>query len=185
MVPEKNSKMLLFRFSYMAADYDQHTIYTVAEVLDDIENANGTRVKPDYDYNTCLQMSVLIVPGGKGSRNERYNKATQNFIKNRYESLKYLISVCTGSLILAEAGMLNSKNATTHYNAIDILEAYKEVHVVKDVRYTHDGNIITSAGIMAGIDASLYLLEIIYPENGKMISCEVKKHLTYPGIENR
>jgi len=165
--------------SFLNKDLETNRILRISKDHENVVCANGTTVKPDYSYDDAPSLDILVVPGGQGSRKERYNPSTKGFILKSYPRLKYLLSVCTGSLILAEIDLLNGKKATTHHEAIDLLKQYPEVTVVENVRFTRDGNIVTSAGITAGIDASLYLLEQLYPQKGEEISTRVRRRLEY------
>ena len=138
---------------------------------------SGTRIIPEYDYDSCPMPDCLVVPGGPGSRQERYVESTQRLIK---QSPGYILSVCTGSLILAECGLLDGKKATTHHLSFDELRKHPLVEVVEGARYVKEDRIICSAGIVSGIDAALYLLEILNPGS----SGKVAKILEYePSLE--
>ncbi|NGP57021.1 hypothetical protein FLT15_01130 [Paenibacillus thiaminolyticus] len=80
------------------------------------------KVQPDYSYDNAPRFDILLVPGGLGSRTEMYNKTTIQWVKSRMDEVKIMASVCTGALILAEAGLLDGKTVTTHWNSYDRLE---------------------------------------------------------------
>jgi len=145
-----------------------NNIHRISESLQEVICENGTRVIPDFSYANSPTLDVLIIPGGPSSRQERYNPNTIRFLCYHHQYTKYLLSVCTGSLLLAEAGLLDNKKATTHKEAIDLLKEYSKIKVCEDVRYVEDGKFISSAGIIAGIDASLFLLQKLYETDYKL-----------------
>lgn len=122
---------------------------------------NGLKVQPDYSFQTAPCFDIIVVPGGTYPTVKTVckNEDIMNWIKLQSED-KWIISVCTGALLLAEAGLLNGKQATTNQAALDFLEkSYPEVEVMRGVRFVDQGNIVTAAGISAGIDMSLHVVE--------------------------
>ncbi len=125
----------------------------------------GLKVQPDYSFTNCPQLDLLIVPGGRGAREKaRFDKEIIAFIQ-RHSSLAETASVCTGAVILAEAGILSGKRATTHASGLHLLREYPNVQVVENERFVFDETIATSAGVSAGIDLSLELLRRHFGEN--------------------
>ena len=108
-----------------------------------------------YDRNTPR---VLLVPGGPGRKIVMRDSKLLDYIRRIHSAGSILASVCTGAFVLAEAGLLRGKSATTHWSARDELRAYPEV-VVVERRFVDEGDIVTAAGISAGIDVSLHLVE--------------------------
>jgi cyclohexyl-isocyanide hydratase len=135
--------------------------FTVAQEGKDVKAVNGLRVIPDYSFQNCPKLDLILIPGGIGSRTEMKNSQTLNFIKSIAENCELILSVCTGALILAAAGLLNGKKATTHWAALDELKAFPNL-TVEHQRYVRDGKIITSAGVSAGIDMALYVIKELY-----------------------
>lgn len=128
-----------------------------------IQGYNGLRFFADYTIDKCPHLDVLVVPGGQGRKNAMQNIKILNFIKDRYKDLKYLSSVCTGSLIIASTGLLKGKQATTYHTAFDELS---EMGVMaKKSKVVQDGKIITGAGVSSGIDVGLYLLSKLFDES--------------------
>lgn len=127
-----------------------------------IRGFNGLRFFTDYTIDSCPHLDVLVIPGGQGRRTAMKNTKILDFIKNRYSELKYLSSVCTGSLIIAAAGLLKNKHATTYHTAFDELS---EMGVMTEKsKVVQDGKIITGAGVSSGIDVGLYLLSKLFDE---------------------
>ena len=137
----------------------------------------GLRVQPDHSLTNCPPLDLLIVPGGKGAREyARYDSEIISFVR-RHASQKQIASVCTGALILAEAGLLKGHKATTHWSALDTLREYPGVEVVGNTRYVREGNVSTSAGISAGIDLAL---DIVKDLHGKEVAKKVARSMEYP-----
>jgi transcriptional regulator GlxA family with amidase domain len=124
----------------------------------------GLKVQPGHSFANCPRLDLLIVPGGRGAREKaRFDAETIAFIKN-HASRGMTASVCTGAVVLAEAGLLDGKRATTHSHQLDLLREYPKVQVVENERFIFEENVATSAGISAGIDLSLELLRRKYDE---------------------
>ena len=140
-------------------NYEPFEVYTVAEKSGTISARNGLSVNPDFTISDCSQPDILIIPGGIGTRILMNHRSVIDWIKSCAETAELVLSVCTGSLLLAKAGLLEGLEATTHYQAFDLLiEIAPNTTVVKDRRFVDNGKIITSGGISAGIDMSLYVI---------------------------
>jgi transcriptional regulator GlxA family with amidase domain len=133
-------------------------VTTIAERTNPVRAAKGLRILPDHDFDGAPRLDVIVVPGGQGTRRESNNPRTIGFISEAASSCKWVTSVCTGALLLYEAGLLTGKRATTHWASTDALEARGGVTVVRDARYVRDGNVVTAAGVSAGIDMTLWLV---------------------------
>ncbi len=118
----------------------------------------GTTIAADHSFGDCPQLDVLLVPGGLGTRTEVDNEATIAFLREQGAAAGWMTSVCTGAFLLHRAGFLAGKRATTHWGAIELLRQEGDVTVVDDERWVRDGNVITAAGVSAGIDMALYLV---------------------------
>jgi len=131
-------------------------ILTLAENTTPIRARNGLRIVPDCTFENAPVLSILIVPGGLGARTHaRQNHRLLEFVRAQ----KGLVaSVCTGALILAEAGLLTGLAATTHHSAFDALEQYPGVCVRRGERWIVGERIATSAGVSAGVDLALGLV---------------------------
>lgn len=132
-------------------------VMLIAETAEPVEAFNGMKIIPDVTMENCPQLDILVVPGGKGRYAAMKNSTIQKFIQQQAQKAKYITSVCTGAFLLAEAGLLTGKKATTYHTAFAELAAYSvEVLPQKVVRA---GNIITGAGVSSGIELGLYLLK--------------------------
>ncbi|MBF7070528.1 DJ-1/PfpI family protein [Aliarcobacter butzleri] len=153
----------------------------VAMTKDVIFTKGNMKIIPDFDFKTCPKLDILIVPGGMGTRKLMYDEKVLDFISKKANEVELLTSVCTGSLILASAKLLDGVNATTHWKSLQRMEdEFKNVKVCKDKHYVEDGNIISSAGISAGIDMALYIVKRYFGEN---VSRATAKHMEYPYLE--
>jgi transcriptional regulator GlxA family with amidase domain len=108
---------------------------------------------------------VILLPGGLGSRTEMDNPRMLDFVRRAGASAQWVTSVCTGAMILHRAGFLDGRKATTHWGALNELRGLGGCEVLEGVRWVEDGNVITSAGVSAGIDMSLYLVSKLKDEN--------------------
>lgn len=136
-------------------------LYTVAEEARPVKAIGGLRLLPDYSIADCPQPDLLIVPGGLGSRREISNSRLLEWIAATAGECELLLSVCTGALLLAAAGLLDGLEITTHHSAIPLLRelAPKSAKIREDARYTDNGRILLSAGVSAGIDISFHAIE--------------------------
>lgn len=139
------------------------------------------RVVPTHTFDNVPSLDVLIVPGGVGTRQPGI-RSVADFVAKIYPSLQYLIAVCTGSGVVAMAGILDGKRATTNKNRFQVTAAYgPKVEWIWHARWVVDGNIWTSAGISAGIDVTLAFLEKTY---GRELATTITNSLEYDRHEN-
>lgn len=126
------------------------------------ESFLNTKYIVDHSYENCPPLDVILVPGGFGTRAEMQNPKHIAFVQKQGANAEYVTSVCTGALILHKAGFLDGRRATTHWGAIGELQNLGgTTTVVNDERWVHDGNVITAAGVSAGIDMALYLISLL------------------------
>lgn len=158
------------------------SVLLVAEKKDPITTAGGMRVLPDYDLDDCPRLDILVVPGGWGTRTEMNNARLVDWITRRSRQIETLASVCTGSLLLGKAGLLDGKRATTHWRALDWMqELFPETRVERHLHFVEDGNLITSAGISAGIDMAL---KVVSRHFGDDAARNTAKNMEYPFPES-
>lgn len=139
------------------------TVFTVAESKQPVMCHNGLVVQPRHTLATCPPLDLLLVPGGQGTRTAIDRSPLIAWIAERAASAELTTSVCTGSFLLAKAGLLDGKAATTYWASIERLHsAFPQVNVRDDARWLDEGTVVTSAGVSAGIDMSLYLLQRLY-----------------------
>ncbi len=152
-------------------------VYTVAEYSKPIIARNQLSINPQYTIANCPPSDILLVPGGFGTRREMHNLVLINWIKKCSSQSELLLSVCTGALLLAKAGLLENLAATTHYLAIDLLkEVAPNTEIRIGDRFVDNGKIIVSAGISAGIDMSFYVVAKLL---GKQAAIETAQYMEY------
>ena len=135
----------------------QGRVVTIAERSDPVRCAKGLRVLPEHGFADAPALDVVLVPGGQGTRREVANPVSIQWLRKVGSSCSWVTSVCTGSLLLHEAGFARGRRVTTHWAFVDTLRQRGDVTVVDGVRFVRDGNLVTSAGVSAGIDMALWL----------------------------
>jgi transcriptional regulator GlxA family with amidase domain len=133
-------------------------VVTIAEKAGPVRAFNGLKLIADHGFGDAPPVDVILVPGGLGSRAEMENPRMLEYVRNAGAAAQWVTSVCTGAMILHRAGFLKGRKATTHWGAIHQLRDLGDCEVQENVRWVEDGNVITSAGVSAGIDMSLYLV---------------------------
>lgn len=145
--------------------------YFVSEDGGEVKCAKGMRVLSDHSYASAPKPDVFIIPGGFATRQEKDNPATTAWVRQASKSAEVSASVCTGSYILQSAGLLAGKKATTHWFAMQEFAGLgDDFEVVTNARWVDEGNVITAAGVSAGIDMSLHLV-------GRLWSPEVARQV--------
>ena len=155
---------------------DALSVRTVSESGGTVTCNKGLRVLPDCGFADCPSLDVILVPGGQGTRVERANPAMLEFVSRQAAGCRWVTSVCTGVMILLAAGLAGGKRVTTHWAAVDELRGQGEVTVLEGPRFVRDGNLVTSAGVSAGIDMSLWLLGQLFDPD---FAREVQKGIEY------
>lgn len=157
-------------------------VLLVAEKSEPIVTNGNMKVIPDYTFDSCPKFDILCVPGGRGTRKELKNPAMLDWLRTRASEVEVLSSVCTGSMLLGFAGLLNGHHATTHWRSLDWMrESFPSVSVEYDKHVVEDGALFTSAGISAGIDMAL---KVVARYCGKSIARATARHMEYPFPDN-
>jgi transcriptional regulator GlxA family with amidase domain len=138
-------------------------VLLVSENMDQVSAVGGLRFTPDVTQDNCPELDLLIVPGGWGTRTQVKNANLLKWIANKSRRTRLTGSVCTGSSLLGEAGLLDGREATSHWRTFDFLrQAAPKAYIREDLRVTMDGSIFTSAGISAGIDMALHIVSYLF-----------------------
>ncbi len=154
------------------------SVLTVAENAGPVLTRGGLSVNPHYLLSDCPQPDVLLVPGGQGTRKEMHNQALIDWIMRASGKAELVLSVCTGALLLAKAGLLDGLEATTHHGAIDLLRQTAPTTTVQaDRRFVDNGRVVCSAGIAAGIDMSLHVVSRLL---GREVADKTARQMDYP-----
>jgi transcriptional regulator GlxA family with amidase domain len=142
---------------------DGSEVLLVAERDAPVTCAKGMRVLPHATTADCGKLDILLVPGGQGTRREVENTALLRWIADTAKTATWITSVCTGAMLLTAAGPAKGKQVTTHWAFVETLRARNEAaQVLEHFRYVQDGNVVTSAGVSAGIDMALWLVGQIH-----------------------
>lgn len=146
--------------TYLGNDANPFIVKTISETGRAVHARNCLKVQPDYDFSTAPSLDILIIPGGYGAEEvEIHNTALLEWIRRQNDKVELLASVCTGALLLAKAGLLDGKKATTHWLDTDRLQnEFPKVDVQRNKKFVDEGSIITSGGISAGINMSFHII---------------------------
>lgn len=141
-------------------------VYTVSMDGKTISARNGLSINPTYSIADMPQPDILVIPGGRGTRPLVGNESIRQFIQTQQPQVEHLLSVCTGALLLADAGVLKHQSATTYHTEVDTLRKIDSSITPKPgERWVDNGQIVTSAGVSAGIDMSLYVISKLYDQD--------------------
>ncbi len=153
-------------------------VLTVAERSGPVRTRGGLSINPHRPLSDCPSADLLLVPGGQGSRQEMHNPVLIDWIRQASAKAELILSVCTGALLLAKAGLLDGLAATTDHSAIDLLRQIAPTTTVHtDRRFVDNGRVICSAGIAAGIDMSLHVVGRLL---GREVPEKTARQMEYP-----
>jgi transcriptional regulator GlxA family with amidase domain len=152
-------------------------VVTVAETTEPIRCANGLRVLADVTWAQLGAVDVLVYPGGIGTRPQLGQEVVRERVRALAQAGTLMTSVCTGSLVYADAGLLDGRPATTHWSSLELLASLgREVDVRAAERFVDDGAVITAAGVSAGIDMALHLIARLH---SPARAAEVRREIQY------
>jgi transcriptional regulator GlxA family with amidase domain len=138
---------------------DWFRVLTVAERPGPVASAQGPRAMADHGFADCPRLDILLVPGGMGTRREVNNTVLVDWIAGQARTAETTTSVCTGAALLAKAGVLDGRRATSNKRAFAwVTEQGLKVDWVRQARWVDDGPVVTSSGVSAGIDMALHLI---------------------------
>jgi len=152
-------------------------VFTVAAAAHPVACAKGLRVIPDHTWKTSPPIDVLLVPGGRGTRNLVGDEAVLAWVRGQAERGALVTSVCTGASVLAAAGLLRDRPAATYWASFEWLaELDPTIELRRNDRFVDSGEIITAAGVSAGIDMALHLVARLHSvERAK----DVRRYIQY------
>lgn len=151
-------------FEVFSVSYDEagNKLYDVSLIAEDdnvVKARNNFQVIPNKTIDTHEKFDMVLIPGGFGTRPLMHKETIKNWVKVQFEQVELMLSVCTGSLVLATSGLLENISATTHHGAFDELAAVApNTEIIKGTKYVDNGKIITSGGISAGIEMALHVV---------------------------
>lgn len=156
---------------------DDVEVVTVASHDGPVTCAKGLRVLPDHTWETLGAVDVLVYPGGVGTRRELADPVVLDRLRTLHAEETLLASVCTGSLVFAAAGLLDGRPATTWWGLVERLSELGDgVDVRPDARFVDDGDVVTAAGVSAGIDMALHLVARLHSVERAR---EVRRYIQY------
>lgn len=156
---------------------DQLNIITIAEKKGAIASSQSIKIIAEYDFTETPPLDILLVPGGLGTRKEVYNLTLLDWLKKQSAKTQITASVCTGSALLAKSGILDNHKATSNKLALEwVMQQSSKVEWIAKARWVDDGKYITSSGVSAGIDMSLYLIERLF---GSQLAEEIAEKTEY------
>lgn len=156
---------------------DGASVFTVAQHDGAVECAKGLKVWPDHTWATAPSIDVVVYPGGTGTRDHLGEGPVREWVRGLATSGALMTSVCTGSLVYADAGLLDGRPATTHWAALDLLRSLgRDLDVRPDARWVDSGRVITASGVSAGIDMALHLVRRFHSEERAR---EVRRYIQY------
>ena len=157
-------------------------VLLIAENPSPITTTGGMKVLPHYTFDSCPRVDILVCPGGWGTRKELKNPIMLEWLRARATGVETLAAVCTGSMLLGFAGLLDGLHATTHWRSLDWMrESFPTVTVEYGKHFVQDGRVLTSAGISAGIDMSL---KVVADYFGEKTARATARHMEYPYPES-
>lgn len=148
-------------------------VHLVWKDLEPVRSATGLMLTPDTVMAEAPDFDVLCIPGGSGVNGLLADETVLAFIQDKAQRARFVTSVCTGSLVLGKAGLLQGKRAATHWNAMDFLPALGAIPVAE--RVVQDGSIITAGGVTSGIDFGLAVIaELLGREEAETIQLSLE-----------
>lgn len=157
-------------------------VFTITEDGAGIRSVNGLRVMPDYDFKNHPQIDVLVVPGGNGTKIEMTKDTVLQWLKEQYNHSQITMSVCSGTRLLGKIGLLDNLKITTHHEVIaDMKMIVPSAMIEENVKFVDNGKILTSAGISAGIELSLYVVAKLF---GKEVANKAAVYMEYGDWKN-
>jgi transcriptional regulator GlxA family with amidase domain len=157
-------------------------VMLVAEGPGPVTTAGGMTVLPQFTFRDCSQLDVVVCPGGWGTRQQLNNPVILEWLRARAAAAELVTAVCTGSMLLGAAGLLDGLHATTHWRSLDWMrDSFPSVTIEYGKRFVEDGRVFTSAGISAGIDMSL---RVVAHYHGEDVAKATARQMEYPYPES-
>jgi len=159
---------------------DDVDVFLVGETTEPVTCAKGMRVLPDRTWDDAGEVDVLVYPGGRGTRAQLGDDELRGRLRRLKDSGTLMTSVCTGALVYADAGLLDGRPAATYHSAFEeLLPLGRDIEPRPDDRFVDDGDVITAAGVSAGIDMALHLVgRLASPEKAR----EVRRYIQYDPV---
>jgi transcriptional regulator GlxA family with amidase domain len=172
----------VFGVTEQETDPKPFDVVTVAATPGVVVARNQLSVNPMYSFENCPPADIVLIPGGVGTRPLIHNIEVLHWIQDRATTSEYVLSVCTGALLLAKAGLLDGLAATTHHTTVDLLrQLAPHTDVREGDRVIDNGKIVLSAGVAAGIDMSLYMVSRLLGEDAAIATATEMEYDWRPG----
>lgn len=169
----------------VATELQDNALFNVFTITEDgagVRSVNGLRVMPDYDFKNHPQIDVLVVPGGNGTKIEMTKDTVLQWLKEQYTHSQITMSVCSGTRLLGKIGLLDNLKITTHHEVIaDMRMIVPSAMIEENVKFVDNGKILTSAGISAGIELSLYVVAKLF---GNEVANKAAVYMEYGDWKN-
>ena len=151
-------------------------VFTVARTKDPVTATGGLVLLPNHAFADAQPIDILLVPGGFGTRPLLQDGPVIEWIRQTAAAARRTASICTGALLLARAGLLDGRRATTHWGAFGLLASLgHDISVDRESRFVDDG-VLTSAGLASGMDLALHLVETLF---GRAVADETARYIEY------
>ena len=159
-------------------NHELFNVFTVAKRTSPIDAVNGLSVNPSYSFSNTPKIDVLIISGGSGTRKQMMDKETLNWINETHKTTTFTLSICSGARLLGVLNLLDGKSYCTHKEVYEHLKKIVPNGIPRpEKRFVQSSEkIFTSGGISAGIDLSLYIVELLH---GKTIAKETAHYMEY------
>ncbi len=155
---QNNVEVLDFAGPMEVFAYAGYEVFTVSKTREPIKTQGILTFIPDYSIEDAPEADIMAFFGGNSGAASG-DKDVINWVKSRIDETDYFFSVCTGAFVMGEAGLLDGRTVTTFHDAIDgLTKSFPKANVRSDVRFVDNGNVITTAGVSAGIDGALHLV---------------------------
>jgi transcriptional regulator GlxA family with amidase domain len=152
-------------------------VFLLAAQSGPVECAKGMRVLPDCTWSDRPSIDVLVYPGGRGTRPQLGDERFRTWLRDLRADGALITSVCTGALVLADAGLLDHRPATTHWASLEHLARLGTgIEVHPEDRFVDSGEVVTASGVSAGIDMALHLVRRLHSEDRAR---EVRRYIQY------
>jgi cyclohexyl-isocyanide hydratase len=146
----------------------------IAHTREPVATDRGLQIVPTTTFAECPTLDVIMVPGGPGQQDLMEDEAALSFLRKQAGGAQFVTSVCTGSLVLAAAGLLKGKRATSHWAAVEHLVHLGAIPIREQV--VVDGNVVTGAGVTSGIDFALQLAAML---EGEEVARQIQLQIEY------
>ncbi len=178
---------------YHSAPHPGIEVFTVARSSQPVSTAEGLRIVPDFTFESAPPVDILVVPSAEHSRDaDRQDEAVIAWVRQVGSQARFVMSLCWGAFVLAEAGLLDDHACTTFPEDLrSFAEAFPHLDLRVNVSFVHDGNVLTSQGGARSYDVAMYLVDLIFGETvaravgkGLLIEWPTPEELRYPFVSD-